>query len=66
MRLEFLHHLVGVVDQRKARALATTVLGPEPKAADLVFVGLVEFGQLLTELVFRDVGAIRVKDVAAK
>ena len=64
MRLEFLHHLIGVVDQREASALTTTVLSPEAKAADLVFVGFVELGKLLAELVFGDVRAVRVEDVA--
>ena len=34
MRLELLHHLVTVVDQREARALAATILCPETEAGD--------------------------------
>ena len=63
MRLEFLHHLVRVVDERESGALATTILCSEPEAGDLVFVGFVEFGEFLAEFVFRDVGTVRVEDV---
>ena len=55
---------MAIVDQRKPRALPATVLCPEPETRDLVFVGLVELGELLAEFVFADVGAIGVEDVA--
>lgn len=63
VRLELLHRLVGVVDESEAGALATTVLGPEAEAVDLVLVGLVELGQLVAELILGDVGAVGVEDI---
>lgn len=63
MRLELLEGLGGVVDQSEAGALATTVLCAETEDGDLVLVGLVQIGQLLTELVLGDVGAVGVEDV---
>lgn len=61
--LELLQGLGGVVDQSEAGALATTVLCAETEDGDLVLVGLVQIGQLLTELVLGDVGAVGVEDV---
>lgn len=61
--LELLEGLGGVVDQSKAGALTTTVLCAETEDGDLVLVGLVQVGQLLTELVLGDVGAVGVEDV---
>lgn len=63
MRLELLQGLLGVVDQSEAGALATTVLCAETEDGDLVLVGLVQVGQLLTELILGDVGAVGVEDV---
>ena len=63
MRLELLQGLGGVVDQSEAGALTTTVLCAETEDGDLVLVGLVQVGQLLTELVLGDVGAVGVEDV---
>lgn len=62
-RLELLHRLRRVVDERKPSALATAVLCPEAEAGDLVFVGLVEFGEFGAEFIFADVRAARVQDV---
>lgn len=61
--LELLHGLVGVVDESEASGLATTVLGAETEDGDLVLVGLVELGELLTELVLGDVGTVGVEDI---
>ena len=61
--LELLHGLVGVVDEGEAGALATTELGAESEDGDLVLVGLVELGELLTELVLGDVGTVGVEDI---
>lgn len=61
--LELLEGLGGVVDQSEAGALTTTVLCAETEDGDLVLVGLVQVGQLLTELVLGDVGAVGVEDV---
>jgi len=66
VRLELLQGLLGVVDQSEAGALATTVLCAEPEDGDLVLVGLVQVGQLLTELILGDVGAVGVEDVPGK
>lgn len=63
MRLELLQGLGGVVDESEAGALTTTVLCAETEDRDLVLVGLVKVGQLLTELVLGDVGAVGVEDV---
>lgn len=63
VRLELLHGLVGVVDESEAGALATTVLGPEAEAVDLVLAGLVELGKLLAELILGDVGTVGVEDI---
>jgi hypothetical protein len=61
--LELLEGLGGVVDESEAGALTTTVLCAETEDGDLVLVGLVQIGQLLTELVLGDVGAVGVEDV---
>lgn len=47
-----------IVDERESSALPSTVLCPEAKAGDLIFVGFVEFGEFLAELVLGDVGAV--------
>lgn len=62
-RLELLQGLSGVVDESEAGALATTVLCAEAEDGNLVLVGLVQVGKLLTELVLGDVGAVGVQDV---
>lgn len=61
--LELLHSLGGVVEEGETSALATTELGAETKDGDLVLVHLVETGELLAELILRDVGARWVEDV---
>lgn len=63
MRLELLHHLMAVVYQSEPSRFASTELCAETEAGYLVFVGFVELGELLTEFVFGDVGAVRVEDV---
>ena len=63
MRLELLHRLVRVVDEREARALATSILCPEAKDRDLVLVGFVDICKFLAELVFGNVGAVGMEDV---
>ena len=64
MRLELLQTLIAVVDERKAGALPATVLRLETEAGNGVLGSLVEFRKLLAELVFGNVGAVRVEDVA--
>ena len=66
MRLELLHRLARVVDEREARTLAAAVLCPEAEARDLVLGGLVERGELVAEFVFGDVRAAGVEDVAVR
>lgn len=61
--LKLLHDLMAVVDQCEPRALSTTILRPEPKARDLVFVSFVELRKLLAQFVFSHVGAVWVEDV---
>ena len=63
MRLEFLHHLMAVVYQSEPGRFTSTVLCAEPETRHCVFVGFVEFGELLAEFVFGDVGAVGVEDV---
>lgn len=61
--LELLHRLGAVVDEGEAGALATTVLGAETEAGNLLLVGLVELGELSAELILGDVRAVGVQDV---
>ena len=62
-RLEFLHRLVGVVDEREAGALATTILRAEAEDRDLVLGRLVELAEFAPQLVLADVCAAGVEDV---
>lgn len=66
MRLKLLHHLMAVVYQSEPSRFASAVLCAETEAGYLVFVGLVEFGELLTELVLGDVGAVGVENVTVE
>lgn len=66
MRFKFLQHLMAIVDKCESCTLASTVLGAEAEAGDLVFVGFVEFRELGAEFVFRDVGAVGVEDVTGE
>lgn len=63
MRFELLQGLNGVVDQSEASALATTELRAETEDGDLILVSLVEAGELLTEFILGNVGAVGVEDV---
>ena len=64
MRLELLERLGGIVDEREAGRLAAAVLRAEAEDGDLVLAGLVDFRELAAQLVFGDVGAVGVQDVA--
>ena len=64
MRLELLERLGGIVDEREAGRLAAAVLRAEAEDRDLVFAGFVDFREFAAELVFGDVGAVGVEDVA--
>lgn len=66
VRLELLHGLGGVVDEGEASGLATTELGAQTEDGDLVLAGLVEAGELVTELILGNVGAVGVQDVTVK
>ena len=63
--LELLHGLDRVVDEGEARRLAATVLGAHAEDVDLVLVRLVHFGELATQVIFADVGAVGVEDITA-
>jgi hypothetical protein len=63
LRLELLHGLGGIVDEGKASGLATTELGAQAEDGDLILLGLVHAGDLLTELLLGDVGAAGVQNV---
>ena len=58
--LELLHRLGAVVDEREARRLAATILGPEAEDRHGLLVGLVQLGELGAELVLGYIGAVRV------
>lgn len=66
MRLELLHGLGGVVDKGEAGGLAATELGAQTEDGDLVLACLVETGELVTELILSNVGAVGVQDVTVK
>ena len=66
MRLELLHRLDRVVDERKARGFAAAVLGAHAEDVDLVLVRLVDFGEFGAEVVFADVGAVGVEYIAGE
>lgn len=53
----------GVINERKARGLATTKGSPEAEAEDVLVLGLVQLGNQRGELGLRDVGAAGVDDV---
>jgi hypothetical protein len=63
VRLELLQGLGRVVDQGESGGLSTTELRLETENVDLVLAGLVEFGQLASEVVLGDVGTVGVEDV---
>jgi hypothetical protein len=61
--LELLQRFLGIVDEREARGLAATILSPEAKDRDLVFVGLVELRELGAKFIFGNVGTTRVENI---
>lgn len=63
MWLELLQGLWGIVHERETGRLATTELGLETEDVDLVLVGLVHLGELATEFILGDVGAVGVEDI---
>ena len=64
MRFELLHRLHAVVDECEAGGLAAAVLRAHAEDVDLIFVGFVHFGEFGAEVVFGDIGAVGVEDVA--
>ena len=64
MRLKLLHHLMAIIDKCKPSALPPSVLCSEAEAGHLIFVRLIELGELGTEFVFSDVGAVGVEDIS--
>lgn len=63
MGLELLKGVMRVVDQGESSGLPATELGTETENGDLIFVGLVDLGELGTELVLGHVGSVGVEDV---
>ena len=57
---------MAVVYQSEPGRFPSTVLCAETKAGHLVFVGFVELGELLSEFVLGDVGAVGVEDVTGE
>ena len=66
MRLKLLQRILGVVDEGEASTLSTTVLCPETENHDLVLLCFVEFGKFGSELVFRDIRTVGVKDITRR
>lgn len=62
--LELLHGFDGVIDECEAGGLAAAVRGAQAEDVDLVFVRFVDLGEFVAEVVFGDVRAVGVKDVA--
>ena len=63
MGLKLLHRFGRVVDERKPSRLAATKLGSETENGNLLLAGLVHCGELGAEVIFGDVGEVRVEDV---
>jgi hypothetical protein len=62
--LELLHRLDRIVDERETGGFAAAILCPQAEDVDLVFIGFVDGGEFVAEVVFGDVGAVGVEDVA--
>jgi hypothetical protein len=63
---ELLHGLDGVVDEGEAGGFAATICGAQAEDVDLVLVGFVDGGELISEVVLGDIGAVGVEDVAGR
>jgi hypothetical protein len=63
MRLELLQCLGRIVNKGESSSLSTTKLSSETENVDLVFVCLVEFCKLASELFLGDIGAAGVEDI---
>jgi hypothetical protein len=63
MWLKLLQRLRRIVDESKTGCLSTTKLCSQTEDIDLVLIGLVEFGELGSEVVLCDVCAVRVEDI---
>ena len=61
--LKLLQCLWRIVYESETGCLSTTELSSQAENIDLVLVGLVEFGELGTEFVLRDVGAVGVENI---
>jgi hypothetical protein len=55
---ELLQRLRRIINERKSSGLSTTILSSKSKDVDFCFVGLVELGKFISELLFRNVGSI--------
>ena len=64
--LELLKSINGVVDETETSGLATTVLGLQTENRDSVLLRVVDAGELLTEVILRDVSTVGVQDVNDK
>jgi hypothetical protein len=61
--LELLQSLRRIVHQGETCGLSTTKLSLQTENVDLVLVGLVHLGELSTEFILGDVGAVWVEDI---
>lgn len=63
MGLKLLQCFGRVIYQGETSSLAATELRLETKNVDLLLVGFVEFGELASEVLFGDIGTVRVEDI---
>ena len=66
MGFELLQRLWRIVYEGETSRLSTTILSLQTENVDLVLVGLVHFGELATEFVLGDVGAVGVEDITSR
>ena len=57
---------MAIVNKGEPCTLTSTILCAETEARNLVFVGFVEFGKLLAEFIFGDVGAVRMENITTE
>jgi hypothetical protein len=60
---ELLQCLWRIINERETSGFSTTILCSESKDVDFRLVGLVELGELVSELVLGDIGSVGVEDV---
>ena len=66
MGLKLLQRFWRIVHERKTGCLSTTVLCLQTEDVDLVLVGLVHFGELASEFILGDVGAVGMENITIR